>query len=254
MSNKSNQEEASCPCKRIPLHLSSFTAAEYGDVPALRSRLSSLPKSQQKPAYDAAGNTPLHFAAQHGHTELVAMLLSTDAYNKMYDIINNNNNSINTNNDNRGGQNVYVVSGVTPLHRACFSGATSTVRLLLDHILTIKNNSNTVSTILSLPDTSFHDYQTPLHKCASGGRYLVVQLLLDFIFQHGGNRPTIGALLSAKDANGRTPLDVAREMQRHRVEHQSSVQRWDSIAGGPADWDVCVQVSDDVTPTVALPQ
>ena len=32
-------------------------------------------------------------------------------------------------------------------------------------------------------------------------------------------------------------MDVAREKQRHRMEHKSSMQRSDSIAGGPADWE-----------------
>ena len=36
-------------------------------------------------------------------------------------------------------------------------------------------------------------------------------------------------------------MDVAREKRRHRVEHKSSMQRSDSIAGGPTDWEVCVR-------------
>ena len=136
--------------------------------------------------------------------------------------------------------NIYKVGGVTPLHRACFSGATSTVRLLLDHIITItKNNSNsnssnnTISSILSLPGTIFNDYQTPLHKCASGSRYLVVQLLLDFILEHD-DTPSACALtlLLAKDAFGRTPLDVAREKQQQQNIERQLVQHWDTIAGG----------------------
>ena len=110
------------------------------------------------------------------------------------------------------------------------------------------NNKTVLSSILLLPDTSFNDNQTPLHKCASGGRYLVVQLLLDFIVQHDikvGNSSMLPLLLSAKDVFGRTPLDVARDKQQQpRNRERQSVQRWDSIAGGYADWDICVQVSD----------
>ena len=193
---------------------------------------------------DSAGNTPLHFAAQHGHTELVAVLLGTGVYKYMY----NNENNKNSNVMQSENDNIYKVGGVTPFHRACFSGATSTVRLLLDHIITItKNNSNssnnTISSILSLPDTIFNDYQTPLHKCASGSRYLVVQLLLDFILEHD-DTPSACALtlLLAKDAFGRTPLDVAREKQQQQNIERQSVQRWDTIAGGYADWNICVQV------------
>jgi Ankyrin repeats (3 copies) len=246
---RTKRKGKACPCKRIPLHLSSFTAAEHGDLPALHLRLSKRPQQhQQQPAYDSAGNTPLHFAAQHGHTDSVALLLGTGEYDNMY-----NNAVHNTDND------IYKVSGVTPLHRACFSGATSSVRLLLDHIITIvnknrnKSRNHSISSILSLPDTSFNDYQTPLHKCASGGRYLVVQLLLDFIFQydndgrisdHDAQSSTIvELLLMAQDAIGRTPLDVAREKQQQQNLERQSVQRWDTIAGGCADWDICVQVS-----------
>jgi ankyrin repeat protein len=254
-----------CPCKHVPLHLSSFTAAEQGNLSALRLRLSRHEQQQQQPTYDSAGNTPLHYAAQHGHTELVALLLNTGAYNKMY----NNSNCSSSEKD------IYKVSGVTPLHRACFSGATSSVRLLLDHQMTMmnsnQNNSNSNSSsntlhFLSLPDISFNDYQTPLHKCAAGGRYLVVQYLLDFIFQHdyssihsttssGSSDYNSGAevstmvvnarqLLRIKDARGRTPLDVARDKQHlpNRHAERQSVQRWDTIAGGCADWDICVQV------------
>jgi ankyrin repeat protein len=253
-----------CPCKHVPLHLSSFTAAEQGNLSALRLRLSRH-EQQQQPTYDSAGNTPLHYAAQHGHTELVALLLNTGAYNNMY-------NNINCSSSEK---DIYKVSGVTPLHRACFSGATSSVRLLLGHQITMmnsnQNNSNSNSSsntlhFLSLPDISFNDYQTPLHKCAAGGRYLVVQLLLDFIFQHdyssihsttssGSSDYNSGAevstmvnarqLLRIKDARGRTPLDVARDKQQHlpnRHAERQSVQRWDTIAGGCADWDICVQV------------
>jgi ankyrin repeat protein len=182
----------------------------------------------------------------------------------MDDNVKNNNNNNNNNNNS-----IYRISGVTPLHRACYSGATSTVRLLLQHIITTiaKNNHNMhmdhhvnnakesmLSSILLLPDTSFNDYQTPLHKCASGGRYLVVQLLLDFIAQHDHdddshqrNTTMLLLLLSAKDALGRTPLDVATELKQQQqhlsMNHERpSVQRWDTIAGGHADWDICVQV------------
>jgi ankyrin repeat protein len=267
------EEPKSCPCKRIPMHLSSFTAAEYGDSAALRSRLLSKKSSSQHkqqrqcPTLDSAGNTPLHFAAQHGHTETVAMLLRTGAYDNMY--CNNNTNAMNSDNIQ-----LYQMSGVTPLHRACYSGAIGTVRLLLEHIITIvaknttnnnndNNNSNehVLTSILLLPDTSFNDYQTPLHKCVSGGRYLVVQLLLDFMAHHHLHhhdstiRNSTLLLLSAKDAFGRTPLDVAREKQQRQHllnnnnnnnnnndNERQSVQRWDTVAGGYADWDICVQV------------
>jgi ankyrin repeat protein len=124
--SKQEQHEAVvCPCKRAPLFLSSFTAAEYGDMNALLLRLSKQQQQHHQTLYDSAGNTPLHLAAQHGHTQLVAMLLGSGMYNN-----NNNNNAI--------FNESYTISGATPLHRACYSGAASTVQLLLLHI----NNSS----------------------------------------------------------------------------------------------------------------
>jgi ankyrin repeat protein len=185
----------SCPCKRVPLNLSSLTAAEYGDMDALRRRLVS---KQQQHGVNNTNNgsyyceiiTPLHLAAQHGHTELVALLLGSGTYNNTMNGINNN---INNNNNNNNGATASAAGAVvvTPLHRACYTGATSTVRLLLLHYDKHNNNNKDFNiidhSILLMRDTSFNDLQTPLHKCVAGGRYLVVQLLLEYIFQQQNN-------------------------------------------------------------------
>lgn len=203
----------SCPCKRLPLALSSFTAAEYGDLHSLLVRgakeggISSLASRQ-----DSAGNTPLHLAAQHGHVAVLSVLLDSGECN------------VNA-----------AAGGATPLHRASFSGAVSAIRLLLD---------NLACDILAR-DMSFGDGQTALHKASSGGRYLAIQLLLDTLRRRSiqSNHPTLfEAALSTLDSFGRTPLDVAHEKQQNQIEERRSVIRWDSVAGGVADWDKCVQV------------
>jgi len=133
--------QRSCPCKRLPLCLSSFTAAEYGDVHTL-SRKAVVHVNRT----DAGGYTALHLAAQNGHVVATAWLLQQNA-------------SVD------GPQKLL---GATPLHRSSFSGAVATMKLLLEA------NANILA-----QDSSFGDLMTPLHKAVAGGRYLAVQLLLD---------------------------------------------------------------------------
>lgn len=95
-------KKRSCPCKKLPMCLSSFTAAEYGD-------LHTLSKSGAIDRQDTAGYTPLHYASQNGHIAATAYLLRSGA--------------------KVDGANTC---GATPLHRASFSGAVGTIRLLID--------------------------------------------------------------------------------------------------------------------------
>lgn len=216
-SDRDGDHGRSCPCKRLPLCLSSFTAAELGDVNSLQRRVEHQRERHSKPAWratDSAGNTPLHLAAQHGHVAATAFLL-------------------------QGDYRCDVNAGsATPLHRASFSGAVATMRLLMD----------VASCDLLARDSSFGDFMTPLHKAASGGRQLAVQLLLLEL----ENRQMLSTALSVTDSNGHTPLQTARLRQTNIDSESKSVARWNSVAGGPPDWNWCVRLLEEAESTVSM--
>lgn len=168
---------------------------------------------------DSAGNTPLHLAAQHGNLAATALLLRSGC-------------DVNGRGGGEGGSSSKTINSssraATPLHRASFSGTTSCMRLLLED----------PRCDLMVPDTSFGDNMTPLHKSASGGRYLAVQLLIEAL----RSRNLLADALSSKDAEGRTPLDVAIEKQKNKEEASLSVARWNAVAGGQPDWDKCAEL------------
>mmetsp|Transcript_12375 Transcript_12375/g.25200 ORF Transcript_12375/g.25200 Transcript_12375/m.25200 type:complete len:451 (-) Transcript_12375:218-1570(-) len=240
------KEATSCPCKFLPRSLSSFTAAEYGDIHSL-SNIKDISSRR-----DDAGYNPLHFAAQFNHVAATVFLLQLRCP------------------VDGGGH-----CGATPLHRASFSGATAAMKVLLEW------NNNTQSDALSsyqarpviasndeessnnidnkrcnllAKDTSFGDESTPLHKATAGGRYLAVHMILEALRERDDT--TISDELSeasqksswlrnglrAIDKYGRTPLDVAQHCYKSRDTERHSVARWDAVAGGFPDWEKCVQL------------
>ncbi|KAL7573069.1 hypothetical protein ACA910_018756 [Epithemia clementina (nom. ined.)] len=219
--------------------LSSFTAAEYGDVHSLLRR-EGLAKKR-----DAAGNTPLHLAAQHGHVAATAALLAAGCHPNGYHYDNNDNNDSVGATQQDDGTTIAAWFRqerlATPLHRASFSGAVATMHLLLTTTNNNYNynNNNKNCCHLLIPDYSFGDGQTPLHKAVSGGRPLALQLLLDAHRQQNSLREA----LTVVDAAGRTCLQLAQDLvnQCYSLE-RARVARWNAVAGGEPDWKQCRQL------------
>ena len=195
-------ESNTCPCKFTSLRLSSSTAAEFGD----------LHRVMETTTRSNTISEALQLAAQHGHTAVTAYLLqhTTTTTTTTLDGL------------------------VTPLHRACFSGAVSTMRLLLDWAV----QNEYLPELLLAPDESFGDGRNALQKATAGGRFLAVHCLLQYSSQNN----TTGLLHTARDAQGQTARDIAVSLRLHQVEEAKSVARWNVVAGGPPDWDKCVQV------------
>jgi Ankyrin repeats (3 copies) len=210
MPEKTCSVATSCPCKKIPWSLSSFTAAEFGELHTL------LKKPEVWNRNDSAGYSPLHFAAQHNHVAVTSLLLKSGV-------------NVNGEDDKN---DAFERKTATPLHRAAFSGATATMQLLLHE----------QGCDLLARDNSFGDRKTPLHKAAAGGRYMAIQLLLDELRRRGQLDEAIRIL----DSSSRTPLQVARDFLPRQHSERESVARWDTIAGCVADWAKCVALLENV--------
>jgi len=169
------------------------------------------------PQLDTGGITPLHLAAQHGHVAATWLLIKDEGLPV--------DGHWNDDTLEQSGNNSRKVC--TPLHRAAFSGAIATMKLLLE------KRAN-----LLARDESFGDQRTPLHKAAAGGRYLAVALLIDALQEQ--NLLCNG--LSALDRDGLSPLQIAQHYQRIQEEERQSVSRWDVVAGCVADWDKCASL------------
>lgn len=196
-------EKATCPCKYSSLRLSSPTAAEFGD-------LHRIVETTSRNNHIANLDTSLQLAAQHGHTAVTAFLLHQTT--------------------------TSVDCLKTPLHRACFSGAVSTIRLILDFAVNSKRTC-LVKELLFAPDESFGDQRNALHKAAAGGRFLAVHCLLEYAASD------TAVWLTTKDGQGQTARDIAVALRLRQSEEAKSVARWNLVAGGLPDWDKCVQVS-----------
>lgn len=225
--------DASCPCKRIKFSLSSFTAAEYGNVEALMAaQQKSGRRARSQPcSLDETGScTPLHLAAQHGHVAVTAFLLQSQGISAPMAAYSSSSipfpSSCGNSSVDDGGKRA-----ATPLHRAAYSGAVSTMRLL------IGQPPIQVESLLAV-DRSFGDGRTPLHKATAGGRFLAVQLIIDALIE----AQYLPQALQFRDAMDQTPLQVAMEMRTRKEDERLGVARWNTVAGGLPDWEKCYWV------------
>jgi hypothetical protein len=169
-------------------------AVREGDMYYWRSLISNSPLLIC--SRDAAGMTPLHWAAYWGRKNL--MHLFTEAGSNV---------------------NSTALDGNTPLHWAVANGQEGIVSVLLDahalpnivnrqgltpmHIAILKNNIPILKILLqngaqaTIPDAYG---ATPLHLAAFCGNQEAAELLIG-----------AGALVSAQDGNGDTPVDIARK-------------------------------------------
>ncbi|CAA6671038.1 unnamed protein product [Spirodela intermedia] len=147
------------------------------------------------------GGTALHFAALNGHTRCIRLLLAD--YVPSSPQFWNSARGKSTNETPRMPEfdesalsrvvNKWADGGITALHMAALNGHLESVRLLLD--LGARAGS------------------TPLHYAACGGSAQCCQILI-----------ARGACLNAENANGLTPLMVARSWHRNWLESILSKQ------------------------------
>lgn len=283
--NQTTHPTRECKCKLLPLSLSATTVAEFGDLASLQHRIStSKYKNYERqrtsrllhhppvvntknPTKNDDNNilnesdtssrsnsniisitnntsTPLHLAAQNGHTAITSYLLQ-NGYDTDTGLLRSSLSTIMMNDDGNSQSSIILQQRklCTPLHRACHSGSLSCIKLLLDY------GANDMAI-----DYSMNDGMTPLHKTIKGGRYLALTLLLDHLknkdLNHGRSNNNdkqtfLMEALEARDTMNRKPLDLALELQSHGEEEIRSVRRWDSVAGGEANWDYCVSLLYD---------
>jgi ankyrin repeat protein len=123
-------------------------AAKNGDL----SKVEALLKDDSELVFtrDRLGRTPLHWAAQEGHKDVVRVLLASKA---------NVNAKV-----NQSERTILVENGLTPLHLAVMAGKKDVAELLL----------------ANKADASAKDDvgRTPLHIAASSGSKTLIELLL----------------------------------------------------------------------------
>ena len=123
-------------CQADPIH----EAAKRGDQSEVNRIVAAQPEALE--ARDARhGNTPLHWAAFHGHLDVVRTLIKNGA-----------------------NPNVHTKDGYTPLRDAAYRGHTEVVRFLLEAGARVEESDKRGA--------------TPLHWVGHGGRAAVAKLLL----------------------------------------------------------------------------
>ena len=216
-------------CNMMSIPLSTTTAAEYGDLSSLRLRLNkkntaAIVSSTTSCSITNGGHTPLHLAAQHDQVAVTSFLLQ-NSYRADTGQVPSSTIS---------GHEEEPIAQMTPLHRAAHSGALGCIQILLDYGADVHSR-----------DHSMGDAMTPLHKAVKGGRYLAVALILKNCLDGNENGEILKRMLRDVDSKNRTPLKLARELRAGGQDEVDSVRRWDSVAGGCANWSLCVKLLED---------
>jgi ankyrin repeat protein len=162
-------------------YLALHVAAQHGHVDVLNLLLLQRDSTGSIHTTDCFKFTPLHWSAFNGHQEAVRYLLNADA-----DI------------------NRKDAFGWTPLHEAAYNGHAHVVETLLS----------------STPQPSLRfrsgNWVTPLHLAARHGHFKIVQILLN----------KDGSLATAVDRDGDTPLhEVVRGWQASQAKQYIAIAR-----------------------------
>ncbi|KAI6170531.1 Protein phosphatase 1 regulatory subunit 12A isoform X7 [Aphelenchoides bicaudatus] len=152
--------------------------------------------------------TPLHYSSQHGHCDIVKLLLSNGANpNALSKFLSYDNST--------------TIPSVSALHWASRKGHVECVRTLLDKGANINHQTREGQTALQIAcyndkyevvklliekgaDVNIKDTdnKTALHIAAKYGNYEIVKLLVES-----------GADTNIKDTDGKTPLDLAKDKE-----------------------------------------
>lgn len=160
-------------------------ASRYGHIETVKYLLN---KGANKELKTSDGYTPLDFAKEKEHTEIISILTNWKTKNNkspLYDSTNDNYSSSKDNND-------------SPLHDAALEGNLDTVKKLIANGLDL-NAKNKFGI-------------TPLHYASIAGHLEIVKYLLS----NGAN--------NIKSNSGKTPLDFARD--KEHVDIVSALTTW----------------------------
>ncbi|KAG4932479.1 hypothetical protein JHK87_046481 [Glycine soja] len=218
------------------------SAARDGDIQEAKALLEYNPRLARYSTFGVR-NSPLHYSAAHGHHEIVNLLLESGV-------------DINLRNYRGQIHKADYLNGGTVLHLAALNGHTRCIRLILaDYIPSVPNFWNALQTgdhksISEFDQRTADGGITALHMAVLNGHAESVQLLLDLgasvsevtvedgttidligsgstplhYAACGGNQQCCqlliakGANLTAENANGWTPLMVARSWRRDWLE------------------------------------
>ncbi|KAG1326502.1 E3 ubiquitin-protein ligase XBAT32 [Cocos nucifera] len=155
------------------------------------------------------GGTALHFAALNGHTRCIRLLLAdyVPSISGFWNMMRKPTQEVSIADFDVGALSKIVNKkadgGITALHMAALNGHTESVQLLLDLGASVSEVTVEDGTTIDLIGAG----STPVHYAACGGNAACCQVLI-----------ARGASITAENANGWTPLMVARSWHRNWLE------------------------------------